>query len=89
MRLAENQVIELEPEHEKQFPVWTEYNNSSIKVKCRTTIVEPSQPHITYWEIEYLDDTPNHSKGETRICSERFLLRYQTLNGEKPEFVVA
>lgn len=81
MRYADTQKVKLEPEHEETFYDEEEMPKSfasrPIEVKLLQSIHSRENPFITYWEIEYMDSTPNKEQGETVIMTENTLSNYE------------
>lgn len=83
MRYNKNESVLLEPEHESLiFENDTELGVEPVRVILRERIHNHNKPFVTYWEIEYVSDTPNHSVGEMRIVTESLIS-----NNEVPRLV--
>jgi len=82
LRFTKNEVIHLEPEHEQVILVGErEIADESVRVKCSNRVHIPDHPHVTYWSVEYLDETPNNAIGDTRVIAETTLSSHQVLSG--------
>lgn len=81
MRYAEKQEIQLEPEHEETFFDSEEkpavLSARPTKVKLLQSIHSRENPFITYWELEYLESTPNKEQGETVVMTENAISNYE------------
>lgn len=79
MRYAPNQTITVDPEHEEQLiedeKVDTAYEPVDIEIK--QNIHSTDRPFLTYWEVEYLDSTPNRQRGESVIMTENMISNYE------------
>lgn len=85
MKYAENQTVRLEPEHEETFyddmETTPELSFRPVEIKLLQSIHSRENPFITYWEIEYLDSTPNKEKGETVVMTENSISNYEVPMG--------
>jgi hypothetical protein len=83
MRFTRNQEIKLETSIENNI---FDYEGTQSKefatVRLLTTVHNPRNPFITYWEVLYLDETGMHEEHETRVYSEQTLSRYKVLTGD-------
>lgn len=78
MELRKDQVVILDPEHEKSISDEDEItlNRESIRIKLLQEIKNIKDPFTTYWEIKYLDSTPNREKGYSVVITESLIDEY-------------
>jgi hypothetical protein len=78
MRYTPYKTLLVEPEHEEElFEENIEIGNEPVEVEIKQSIHSPDRPFLTYWEIEYLESTPNRETGENVIITENKLSNYE------------
>lgn len=79
MRYAPNQTIKLDPEHEEQLTEEDELDMACkpVEIEIKQNIHSTDRPFLTYWEVEYLDSTPNKQRGESVIMTENMISNYE------------
>jgi hypothetical protein len=78
MKYTPYETVLVEPEHENElFDEQIEIGQQPVEVEVKQSIHSPDRPFLTYWEIEYLESTPNRELGETVIITENKLSNYQ------------
>lgn len=78
-----NEIIKLEPEHEvKILGMSADAKDEPVRIRAKQRVKDPENPYITYWEIEYLDDTPNFDAGDTVIVTENLIKTNEIIDGD-------
>lgn len=83
MRYSSDTTLSLEPCHERMLLGDEEIDlaDHNIQIQLDQRIHNPSNPHVTYWEITYLGETPTHEIGDTRVVTENLLTTYEIVEG--------
>lgn len=70
MTYTEGTVLELAPEHEAAVfdDDSIDIADEGVTVRLEQRVKAPNSP-LTHWEVYYIDETPNHTVGDTRIIS--------------------
>lgn len=81
MNYARNEKIYLDPKHEN---LLIDDNEDSIslasdpvEIKLLESIYGRKNPLTNYWEIKYLDSTPNREEGDTIVITENKIAKYE------------
>lgn len=84
MKYAPNQTTKLDPDHEERLIGDDELDEACrpVEIKIKQNIHSTDRPFLTYWEIEYLDSTPNKERGESAVMTERMISNYEVSENE-------